>query len=116
LFISDGVATAGEIDKSKLVESVRGLRSLEVERLDAIATGGIRDRALLDRLVTAGLSRDGTVSDERWDLQHIAGKLTERTYSGVKVGVEGAAWVWPETLNGIQAGDEVLIYSDLPAE
>ena len=29
--------------------------------------------------------------------------------------VEGAAWVWPQRLDGVQPGDEVLVYADLPA-
>ncbi|HEY6879215.1 MAG TPA: hypothetical protein VI299_14415, partial [Polyangiales bacterium] len=29
---------------------------------------------------------------------------------------EGAGWVWPSTLNGVQPGDELVIFADLPAD
>jgi hypothetical protein len=34
----------------------------------------------------------------------------------MKVSVPGAAWAWPETVEGAQPGDELLIYADLPAD
>ncbi|MBM4320950.1 MAG: hypothetical protein FJ125_13605, partial [Deltaproteobacteria bacterium] len=114
LLITDGVATAGEVGGDRLLEAVRGLRGAEVERLDVIAAGGIRDDEQLGRLVTAGLAHDGTLIEASLPLPEIARKLTQTTRSGIKVNVEGAAWVWPAALNGVQAGDQVLIYADLP--
>ena len=41
--------------------------------------------------------------------QHgLARRLGEATSSGVAVKVDGARWSWPSTLDGLQAGDEVL--------
>ncbi|HSY41296.1 MAG TPA: hypothetical protein VLA79_17270, partial [Polyangia bacterium] len=36
--------------------------------------------------------------------------------SGLKLEVAGAGWVWPSVLNGVQPGDEVLVYADLPPD
>jgi tetratricopeptide (TPR) repeat protein len=46
----------------------------------------------------------------------LAGRLTRATRSGLKVEVEGAGWVWPSVLDGVQPGDETLIYADVPAD
>ena len=116
LLVTDGVATAGETEGDALRAAARGLRAAEVERLDVLAVGGIRDDAGLRRLATAGLARDGVVLLPDQDLQEIARRLSLKTRSGVQVQVQGAGWVWPTELNGLQSGDEVLIYADLPSE
>ncbi len=116
LLVTDGVATAGQTEGDALRTVAQGLRAAEVERLDVLAVGGIRDDAGLKRLATAGLARDGVVLRPDQDLQEIARRLSLKTRSGVKVQVQGAKWVWPTELNGLQAGDEVLIYADLPSE
>jgi tetratricopeptide (TPR) repeat protein len=116
LLVSDGVATAGETDRADLAVAALRLKLGGVERLDAVAMGGIRDEALLKKLVTSGLARDGVVADGALDLLVIEHKLTQATRSGVEVKVEGARWSWPARLDGVQAGDEVLVYAEVPEE
>jgi len=115
LLVTDGVATAGETAADKLRARVRALAAGGVQRLDVLAVGGIREDALLARLVTAGLPRDGVVLDAAQPSEALAGRMTRATRSGLKVEVAGAGWVWPSTLDGVQPGDEVLVYADLPA-
>ena len=115
LLVTDGVATAGETAADKLRPRVKALAAAGVQRLDALAVGGIRDDALLARLVTAGLARDGVVLDASQPPATVAARLTRATRSGLKVEIDGAGWVWPSTLDGVQAGDETLVYADLPA-
>lgn len=114
LLISDGIATAGPADGEELAAAVRALKRAGAERLDAIAVGGIRDDALLRRLTTAGLPRDGAVADGALEPAEIARKLTETARSGLAVTVKGALWSWPRKLDGVQAGDEVLVYARVP--
>jgi Vault protein inter-alpha-trypsin domain len=116
LLVSDGVATAGDGAADKLQARVKALAALGVERLDVLAASGIRDDVLLSRLVTAGLKRDGVVLDAGRPAALLSQKLTRATRSGMKLEVEGAGWVWPSTLNGVQPGDEVVVYADLPAD
>ena len=116
LLVTDGVATAGETEGDALRQAVVALRGLEVERLDAVVLGGIRDQEALRGLVTAGLVRDGAVIDGDAGLAAVTRRLTAKTRSGIQVEVAGARWVWPTRLDGVQAGDDVLIYADLPAE
>ncbi|MFS8067768.1 MAG: AgmX/PglI C-terminal domain-containing protein, partial [Byssovorax sp.] len=116
VIVTAGVPTAGETEGVKLREAAAKLGQSGVERLDALALGGIRDEALLRRLVTSGLSRDGVVADGAKDFASVERRLTEATRSGVEINVEGAVWSWPKKLDGVQAGDEVLVYADVPAD
>jgi len=113
IMLTDGVATAGEVDAQKLKTKVEALRGAGVVRMDAIAMGGIRDDGFL-RTVTRGvLDHDGVVLDAKLGPDALARRLSETTSSGVPVKVEGAKWSWPDKLDGLQAGDEVLVYTEL---
>ena len=114
IVVGDGVATAGETAAGTLGGRAARLRAVGVERLDAIAVGGIRDEAMLRRLATAGLPRDGVVADGGLEPAALERKLTLATRSGIPVTIEGARWQWPTVLDGVQAGDEVLVYADVP--
>ncbi|HTE56783.1 MAG TPA: VIT domain-containing protein [Kofleriaceae bacterium] len=114
VLVSDGVATAGDLDAEPLRAAVKGLAAAGVERLDAVAVGGIRDQDRLAALVTAGLPRDGAVIDGSGEPEAIADRLTRRSRSGIVVAVEGADWWWPRRLDAVQAGDQALIYARIP--
>ncbi|HWM84633.1 MAG TPA: VIT domain-containing protein, partial [Kofleriaceae bacterium] len=116
VLVSDGVATAGELDAEPLRAAAAGLRAAGVERLDAVAVGGIRDQDRLAALVTAGLARDGAVIDGDAGALAIAHKLTRRSRSGIAVAVEGADWWWPRRLDAVQAGDQALVYARLAGD
>ncbi len=113
LLITDGVATAGDTETRALRAAVHALGAKGVERLDVMAFGGLRDEAVLHELVAGNLAHDGQRIDGAAPLAEIARRLTLACQSGIQVKVEGAAWVWPETLDGVQPGDEVLVYADL---
>lgn len=113
ILLTDGVATAGETDGQKLRTKVEALRESGVARMDAVAIGGIRDDGFLRTVVRGVLDRDGVVLDAKLGADALARRLGEATSSGVAVKVEGAKWSWPEKLDGLQAGDEVLVYAEL---
>ncbi len=114
LLVSDGIVTAGKTEGNELQKEVVGLLGAGVKRLDAIASGGIRDEALLRKLATAGLPKNGVVLDGDLPVDELARRLQRATFSGVKVTVPGSQWSWPAQLDGLQPGDEVLVYADLP--
>jgi hypothetical protein len=116
LLITDGVATAGETGTGELKAAVHALGSRGVERLDVLAVGGLRDETVLRELTTGNLKHDGQRIDGASPLAEISRRLTLACRSGIKVKIDGAAWVWPETLDGVQPGDEALVYADLPAD
>ncbi len=114
IVVGDGVATAGETEAGALARLAAHLKEAGVERLDAVAMGGIRDEAVLKKLATAGLARDGVVADGTLPAAELERRLTLATRSGIPVAIEGARWQWPTVLDGVQAGDEVLVYADVP--
>ena len=114
ILVGDGVATAGETETGALSARAARLGAAGVERLDAVAMGGIRDEGALRKLVRAGLGHDGVVVDGAAGLEAIAWKLGQATRSGIEVKVEGARWSFPERLDGVQPGDETLVYADVP--
>ena len=115
LLITDGVATAGDTETRALKAAVHALGDHGVERLDVLAVGGLRDDAVLRELTTGNLAHDGQRIDGAAPLSEIARRLTLACRSGIEVTVDGAAWIWPETLDGVQPGDETLVYADVPA-
>ncbi|WP_437813809.1 AgmX/PglI C-terminal domain-containing protein [Sorangium sp. So ce1078] len=116
VLLSDGIATAGDVAPGALRGAAAALRDAGVERLDAVALGGLRDEAVLRQLVTAGLPRDGAVIDGARGVAELERRLASATRSGIAVNVEGARWVWPRALDGVQPGDEALVYAEVPAE
>jgi hypothetical protein len=118
LLITDGVATAGETETQALKAAVHALGAHGVERLDVLAVGGLRDEAVLRELTTGNLAHDGQHIDGSAPLTNIADiarRLTLACRSGIKVAVDGATWIWPDVLDGVQPGDQALVYADLPA-
>jgi tetratricopeptide (TPR) repeat protein len=113
--VSDGVATFGKTDGKDLKAAVKALAATGVVRLDAVGVGGIRDDAALKEIVTAGLQHDGVVLDGASPTAEIVRRLTSATSSNIQVAVAGARWVWPTRLDGVQSGDQILVYADLPA-
>jgi tetratricopeptide (TPR) repeat protein len=116
LIVSDGVVTAGSERGDELKAQVAKLAALGIQRTDVLAVGGIRDDARLGMLVRAGLARDGMVLAEGMEPGEAGQRLLLATRSGIKVAVPGARWIWPEKLDGMQPGDEVLVYADLPGD
>ena len=114
VLVTDGVPTSGETDPEKLAAIAKGLAQGGVERIDAVTVGGIRDDSLLRRVVTSGLPRDGVVVDGRFTIASIARRLNGATRFRIPVAIAGARWSYPTTLDGVQAGDEALVYADVP--
>ncbi len=116
VLITDGIPTAGATDGEKLRARVSGLREAGVERLDAIGVGGIRDDDLLRSLANAGLAKGGVVIDGGAGEEEMARRLSQATVSGVEVRVENATFVFPAKLDGVQSGDEALVYANVPED
>ena len=113
VLVTDAVPTAGEEDASKLAKAATALRDGGAERLDVVAVGGLRDDALARKLVTAGLAHDGVVVAATDGTATMVRRLEAGTKSDVAVAVEGASWSYPTRLDGVQPGDEVLVYAEL---
>ncbi len=115
VLVTDGVPTAGEDDPAKLASVAAEMKQDGVQRLDVVAVGGLRDDALAKKLVTAGLAHDGVVVDGSEGAATLVRRLEAGTRSAVAVAVPGASWSYPTKLDGVQPGDEVLVYAELAA-
>jgi hypothetical protein len=114
ILVTDGIPTVGATGGAGLRGRVLALRESGVERLDAIGVGGIRDDDLLRSLANAGLAKGGTVIDGAVSEQELVRRLSEATASGLEVKVENAQFVFPSKLDGVQAGDEAIVYANVP--
>ena len=114
LIFSDGIGTAGGVELGALTAAARTLSQRGGQRIDAIVDGGIQDAEVLRQIATTELLTHGTVLDARLPQADIVRKLTSTTLADMQVVVPGAGWVWPDTLRGLQPGDEALVYADLP--
>ncbi len=112
VLVTDGVPTLGATEPARLQEAAKKLKNAGVERLDAVAVGGIRDDAGLRGMCTAGLDRNGVVIDGSRGAEQAVRRLSAATRT-VEVKVEGADWQWPEKLEGFQPGDEALVYAKM---
>jgi tetratricopeptide (TPR) repeat protein len=61
------------------------------------------------------MPRAGAVIDGTAHAEGVWRRLGLATRSGLEVSVDGASWWWPQRLDGVQPGDEVLVYAELPA-
>lgn len=116
VFVTDGVATAGDDEGTKIAEAAAALAKRGVERIDAVSLGGVRDSAMLKHLVTAALPRHGVVVGAGAPTSEIASRLSKATRSGVGIDVEGASWWFPKKVDGVQPGDEIAVFATLAGD
>ena len=112
VLLTDGVATAGERDGSRLADLVHELGSAKVERLDAITSTAARDEALLGRLVGGNLGNDGIVVHAGVEPEAVE-RLGRRTLAPLEVKVVGAAWTWPDRVVGLEADGSALVWAEV---
>ncbi|HVV85938.1 MAG TPA: VIT domain-containing protein [Kofleriaceae bacterium] len=109
VLVTDAVSTVG--DDAAVLAAAAALAPA-VDRIDAVLVGGLRDRAAAARLVAA-LPQDGAVIDGARGPAEVARRIGLATRSGLKVAVDGARWVWPETIDGAQPGDVTVVLASL---
>ena len=112
LLVSDGIATAGGTELVELERAASELGRAGALRIDAIADA--TDEGTLAALTTAPGLDAGVVIDA--GASDALRRLRTRAYEELAVEVPGARWVWPERFTGVQPGDAVLVYADLPED
>ncbi len=117
LYVGDGVFTAGATSRAAAVAALgEAARAHGIERFDALIDGGVQDRGLLEALTRGELHRDGVVLDARVSPGHLVDRLERATASGLELDVPGASWFWPHRVDGMQAGDALLVWAQLPRD
>ena len=110
IVVTDGILTAGETDIAGLSKGASDLVSSGVDRIDAVVDGdaigdmGMRAMTTLERGLPPASSSAPSCRSET-----IADKLSRTTLPALSLAVPGATWVWPSKLEGVQAGDEVIV-------
>ncbi len=107
LVVTDGISTAGPEEFAKALEGS------SLQRVDVLLVGGIRDKEKMEKLAGVALPQHGGVFSDQLAPSRLADKLSLSVSSGLDVSVEGANWVWPQTLDGVQPGEERLVYAQL---
>jgi hypothetical protein len=111
--MTDAVVTAGAGELGDLEAAVKSLAPA-IDRLDVVVSGGIRDESIARGITRGLLGHDGAMLDlDRSGPDEIARRLGLATRSGLPVAVDGARWVWPERVDGVQPGDEIVVYASL---
>lgn len=112
ILVSDGMLTAGD-EFGRLHDRLRELEDDGLRRLDVIVDGNAADQTALELLARGDLPEHGVVLRGSVPLPEMVERIGAATRSHIRVEVEGATWVWPETLDGMQPGDAALIYAVL---
>ncbi|MBL9100223.1 MAG: hypothetical protein JNL82_04640 [Myxococcales bacterium] len=113
LIMTDGAVTAGPATNATLRGEAARLLDAGVVRIDVLGFGGHGDGGLLRDLTAAAPNHRGLVLGGDLSSDAVALKLSRGVVHDVTVAVEGSAWVYPEKIDALQAGDDVLIYAGL---
>ncbi|MEZ4435296.1 MAG: VIT domain-containing protein [bacterium] len=114
IILTDGVVTAGESDRGALGKRVSALAGRGFMRVDAIVDTTARDSDVLAALVSADGLRPGKVIEGKSPLDDQLARLRRATLDDVTLAVDGAQWVWPDRVRGLQPGDAVVAFVDVP--
>jgi TonB family protein len=111
LIWSDAVATAGELGREALSHAAG---TLGFERIDAYASSTSSDRDLLAALASAG-PQPGVVVGPDLPGAAVLESVRESSLGAIGIAVEGASWSYPRTLEGVAAGDDVVVFARFDA-
>lgn len=114
LIVTDGVVTAGTRDLDRLSETIEQMGELGLRRVDVLEDGGLRDHATLRRL-TRVLPRRGMVLDPSEGGRHLVRRLMRGVVTDVNIDIPDARWVYPGVVEGVQAGDELIVFAEFGA-
>jgi tetratricopeptide (TPR) repeat protein len=115
ILLTDGMVTLGTLGREQIEDQVAALAKVGVERADVVVDTTARDTLMLETLVRSELPRPGTVIEGRDALEAQLARLGRGTLADVKISVKGSAWVWPASARGLQPGDALVVFGDIPA-
>ncbi|MBU1898001.1 hypothetical protein KKB55_09670, partial [Myxococcota bacterium] len=115
ILFTDGMVTAGEADSERLKGQMSALALAGFQRADVVVDTTARDGLVLDALVTSALPHAGKVVEGQAPLAEQLDRLRRATSGRVLFEVPGAKWIWPSEAKGLQGGDLITVFADLPA-
>ena len=112
ILISDGKATAGVLDRSVVLDTVRELADGGIRRIDVVADSGAREEWMIRNIVRQ-LPESGLVLDAEDSPRRLVRRLLRTVHDDVRISVPGARWYYPEVVHGVQSDDEILVFADV---
>ncbi|MBN2145701.1 MAG: hypothetical protein JW774_13895 [Candidatus Aureabacteria bacterium] len=110
LLVSDGIPTAGCVDMNQLRAELSETNS--IHRTDALCFTAYRDEGALKEITLSGKT-PGTFVHGKMDDNHIAAKLLKPVHAEIRIEVPDSVWFWPEKLEGIQEGEEIVVFAEV---
>src|SRR5690606_39375489 len=89
------------------------LREAGIARVDVVAAGVVRDEAVLRALTTGEGLNAGVIVEADAPPAELEQRLPTRAHDALAVNVPKARWYFPKVVQGVQAGDDVLVYAEL---
>jgi tetratricopeptide (TPR) repeat protein len=98
-----------------LSKQLEALAPKGLKRVDAIVAHTARDKEMLTKLVrTKGLMAGKVILDASVEDQFKL--LKKKIFDAIQVQIPSAKWTWPKSLEGVQQGDAVLVYAEVPTD
>ena len=113
LVMTDGAFTAGAASVASLRAESARLLDAGVVRIDVLNFGSHGDPALLRELTAISPNHRGLVLHGGMSPESVALRLSRGVVHDVTVAVEGSEWVYPQTIDSLQAGDDVVVYAGI---
>ena len=113
LVMTDGAFTAGAASVASLRAEAARLADAGVVRIDVLNFGSHGDPALLRELTAVTPHHRGLVLHGGMSPTAIALRLSRGVVHDVTVAVEGSEWVYPNHIDSLQAGDDVVVYAGI---
>ncbi|BDA79347.1 hypothetical protein LPTSP3_g22770 [Leptospira kobayashii] len=113
LVVSDGVATAGEIQKSEIVKILK--KEKWISRLDFAVPGSYKDTGMIQALLSLG-KETGVLTLLSDDLSNVAKRLTRKVFLNPVVSVSDGKWIFTGDISSLQPGDSITLFGELKSE
>ncbi|TGN10047.1 VIT domain-containing protein [Leptospira ilyithenensis] len=113
LIVSDGVATAGEIQKSEITKILK--KEKWISRLDFAVPGSYKDTGMIRSLLSLG-KETGVLTLLSDDLASVAKKLSRKVFFNPVVSVPNAKWIFTGDISSLQPGDSITLFGELKSD
>ena len=115
LLISDGIVTAGPASAHELRDEVALLGDAGIRRVDVITRGDLSDYKVAHTLTRSdALAENGLILRADDTAKRIALRIARTVVDDLRVTIPGSSWVYPERIEPLQAGDDVVVYAEVP--
>ncbi|WP_411823082.1 VIT domain-containing protein [Leptospira sp. 'Mane'] len=109
LVVSDGVATAGEIQRPEIAKILK--KEKWISRLDFVVPGSYKDTSMIQTLLSLG-KETGVMASFTDDISIIIKKLTQKVFLNPTVTIADTKWFSTGNIASLQPGDSITLYGE----